>query len=335
MLFRKICGVDLGTDAIKILDKNEKLYVWEKNMIAIRKEDRVIAVGNKAYEAYEKAPADMRAESPMQHGSIANVRDMSIVLAVLLKRYMGILSGHPDVVITVPSGITELERMAFRQLASEGLRAKRVAFIESGLAHGAGIGMPVLHPMGNMVVDMGASSTDISVISEGKIIVGKRLVIGGIRLDEEIISIVRRRYDLNIGHRTAEILKNNLAYVLRGSSGQMKVYGIHAVTGIPSAAVIRSEDVNDAITGYLREISDSIKATLERTPPQLAADIRKNGIYLTGGVSQIPNLAEYVGGILEAPTYQVPDPAASAVRGLAQIMHDGALRKLTFPVKEL
>lgn len=335
MLFRKICGVDLGTDTIKICDKNEKKYVCEKNMIAIRDKVNVIAIGQKAYEIYEKAPVSVEAGSPMQHGTIADVKNLEIVLMRLLKRYSNLLSKHPDIIITIPVGISELERMAFYQLLTGSIRAKRVALIENGLADGAGLGMPILHPMGNMVVNMGASTTDIGVISEGKIIVGKRLGIGGYQLDEEIITIVRRRYDLNIGHRTAEMLKNNLSYALRGVPRQMKVYGIHAVTGLPVAAVVSSEDVNDAIESSLREIAESVKTTLERTPPQLASDIHKNGVYLTGGVSLIPNCAEYIGQHLEVVTYNVPEPMASTARGLVRIMNDPELRKLTFSVKEL
>lgn len=335
MLFRKICGIDLGTDTIKICDKNEKKYVCEKNMIAVRDKTKVIAIGKKAFEIYEKAPANVAAGSPMQYGTIADVKNLAIVLSVLLKRYTNLISKHPDIIITVPVGISELERMAFHQLLTSGIRAKRVALIENGLADAAGLGMPILHPMGNMVVNIGASTTDIGVISEGKIIVGKRLNIGGYQLDEDIITIVRRRYDLNIGHRTAEILKNSLSYVLRGVPRQMKVYGIHAVTGLPVPAVVTSADVNDAISASLAEIAEAVKTTLERTPPQLAADIHKNGVYLTGGVSQIPNYAEYVGSHLEVTAYNVPEPMASTARGLVRIMNDPELRKLTFSVKEL
>lgn len=189
-------------------------------MIAIRDKVNVIAIGQKAYEIYEKAPVSVEAGSPMQHGTIADVKNLEIVLMRLLKRYSNLLSKHPDIIITIPVGISELERMAFYQLLTGSIRAKRVALIENGLADGAGLGMPILHPMGNMVVNMGASTTDIGVISEGKIIVGKRLGIGGYQLDEEIITIVRRRYDLNIGHRTAEMLKNNLSYALGAFPGR-------------------------------------------------------------------------------------------------------------------
>lgn len=335
MLFRRICGIDLGTDTIKIRDKNEKLYVCEKNMIAIRNDVNVIAVGQKAFEIYEKTPANVKADSPMQHGSIADVRNLEIVLTLLLKRFSGFFSKHPDIIITVPTGISELERMAYYQLLTGNLKCKRVALIENGLADAAGIGMPLLHPMGNMVVNIGASTTDISVVSEGKIIVGKRLNIGGDLLDKEIVSIVRRRHDINIGHKTAEILKNNLSYVLQGIPRQMKAYGIHALTGLPVFAIVSSSDVNDAISSSLAEIAESIKGILERTPPQLASDIHKNGVYLTGGVSQIPNLAEYVRRYLDVMTYHVPDPVSSGVRGLVRIMNDPQLRRLTFSVKDL
>ena len=335
MLFRKICGVDLGTDTIRICDKNEKKYVCEKNMIAIRNKEQVIAIGQKAFEIYEKAPANVMADGLMQRGAIADVKNLGIVLTCLLKRYANPASRHPDIMMPVPVGISELERMAYYQLLTEGIRTKRVALIENGLADAAGIGMPVLHPMGNMVVNIGAATTDISVISAGKIIVGKRLDVGGNQFDEEIRSIVRRRYGLNIGHKTSEILKNNLAYVLQGVTAQMKIFGIHAVTGLPAASVVSSEDINEALADALFELADAVKSILERTPPQLAADIHKNGVYLTGGVSQIPNLDKYISRHLEVTAYQVPEPVFSTVRGLVRIMNDPELRKLSFSVKDL
>lgn len=334
MLFRRICGIDLGTDAIKICDKNEKLYVCERNMIAIRNQVNVIAIGQKAYEIYEKAPANVEAGSPMQHGSIADVKNLEIVLTRLLKRFSTFLSKHPDVVMTVPVDITELEKMAYYQLLTGNIKAKRVALIENGMADAIGIGMPVLHPMGNMVVNIGASTTDISVVSDGKIIIGRRLETGGNQLDEDIRSMVRRRYDLNIGSKTSEFLKNNLAYVMRGQSKKLRIFGIHAVTGLPMAEVISSEDVHECIGDTIRTIAGAVRATLERTPPQLMADIQKNGVYLSGGVSQIPGLAEYIGRCLEIITYNVPDPVNSTMRGLVQIINRPELRKLTFSVKD-
>lgn len=236
--------------------------------------------------------------------------------------------------MTAPVGISELEKMAYHKILTGNIKARRVALIENGLADAIGIGMPVLHSMGNMVVNIGASTTDISVLSEGKIVIGKRLAIGGRKLDKDIVNIVRKRYDLSIGLKTAEMLKNNLAYLIQGASGEMKVFGIHTVTGLPVCSVISSDDINEAIKENIVAIADAVKVTLERTPPQLATDIEKNGVYLTGGVSQIPNLAEYVGRYLEVITYNVPDPIFSTMRGLVQIMNDSELRKLTFSVKD-
>ncbi len=334
MLFQRICGIDLGTDTIKICDKNEKLNVCEKNMLAIRDKVNIIAIGDKAFEIYEKAPANVEAGSPMTHGAIADVKNLEIVLTQLLKRFTGFFSKHPDIILTVPIGISELEKMAFQQLLTGNIKAKRVALVENGLADAVGIGMPVLHSMGNIVVNIGASTTDISVISGGKIVIGKRLHIGGTKLDEDIENMVRRKFDLNIGKKTSEILKNNLSYMIEGVPAQMRAFGIHTLTGLPSSVIISSEDVNEAIIDSIAEIADAIKSVLQRTPPQLSADIHKNGIYLTGGVSQISNLAAYMKRHLETITYSVPEPVFSTIRGLVQIMNDSELRKLTFSVKE-
>ena len=336
MLFRRICGIDLGTDTIKICDKNEKLSVCEKNMIAIRNKVNVIAIGQNAFDIYEKAPSNIDAGSPMQNGAIADVKNLEIVLTRLLRRFSTFLSRHPDVIMAIPSSTSELEKMAYYQILTGSIKSKRVALIEKGLADAVGIGMPVTHPMGNMVVNIGASTTEITVVSEGKIIISRKLELGGNHLDKEIISMIRKQYHLNIGLKTAEQLKNNLANAVQAEVTQMRVFGIHTVTGLPVSMVISSNDIYAAISATIAAITSAVKTTLERTPPQLIADIQKNGIYLSGGVSQIPNLADYVGKRLEVPTFAVPNPVSSILRGLVQVMNVPELRKqLTFTVREL
>lgn len=334
MLFRRICGIDLGTDTIKISDKNEKLLVCEKNMIAIRNRVHVIAIGNGAFDIYEKAPACVEAGSPMAGGVIADAGNLELLLTGLLRQFSTLFCKHPDLLFTAPTEISEVERRAFYQICSGKIKAKRVALIDKGVADAVGIGMPMDAAQGNMIVNLGASGTEISVISEGKVIVGRKLGIGGAKMDEDIATMVYRQFHLHIGSKTAELLKNQLASVQNIPDREMQVFGIHTVSGLPRDAVIPSLSVSVAIIEALEDIVEGIRTTLERTPPQLLADIRKNGIYLTGGVSQLPYLAEYFGKELDIPVYNVVEPAFSTVRGLVQIMNDKELQKLTYSLRD-
>lgn len=334
MLFRRICGVDLGNDTIKICDRNEKQYICEKNLIAIRDEKQIIAIGHKAYEIYEKAPAAVAVTSPMKEGAIADVKNLEFLLRRLVKRYASVTTRQIDLIITAPMEASELEKIAYHQLLTGNIKAKRVALIESGLADAIGIGMPVLHQMGNMVVNIGAATTEISVVADRKIIIGRRFGSGGNKLDEDIAVMVKNEYGLNIGLKSAELLKNNIGYVNEPKLQKCRVFGIHAVTGLPVAEEVSPEHVHAAMMDTIRTIVDAVRVTLERTPPQLVADIQKNGIYLTGGVSQLPGLAEYISKCLEIPAYQAAEPISSTVRGLVQVINSPELRKLTFPIKD-
>lgn len=333
MLFRKVCGIDLGNDTIKIADRKKKRTVCEKNMIAIRDKVNVIAVGEKAYAIYEKAPACVEAGSPMRNGVIADGGNLGIVLSQLLKRFSHILSKKPNIIITVPMELSEIEMRAFYKVLM-GLKVHKIGLIEKGVADAVGIGMPVLTQTGNMIVNIGSATTGISVVSEGKVILGRQHALGGDGMDEAIITMVRRQHSLNIGKKTAEMLRVEMGYLLDGQKQLRKVYGIHTISGLPQYAVIPSEDVSAAITETVDGIGDAVLATLQRTPPQLLENIRHNGIYLSGGVSLTPNIAYYLQEKITIPVYNIPDPVFNTMNGLVEIMNDKELRKLTFSLRD-
>lgn len=333
MLFRKVCGIDLGNDTIKIADKKKKRTVCEKNMIAVRDKVNVIAVGQKAYAIYEKAPACVEAESPMRDGAIADGGNLGIVLSQLLRRFSNAVSKRPDIIITVPMELSEIEIRAFYKVLM-GLKVRRITLIEKGVADAVGIGMPVLAQNGNMVVNIGAATTGISVISEGKVILGRQYALGGNAMDEAIITMVRRQHSLNIGRKTAEMLRVEMGYLLSGQEQMRKVYGIHTISGLPQYAVIPSEDVSAAMVDTVDAIGEAILATLQRTPPQLLENIRQNGIYLAGGVSLTPNIAYYLQEKITLPIYNIPDPVFNTMNGLVEIMNDKELRRLTFSLRD-
>ena len=209
-----------------------------------------------------------------------------------------------------------------------------MALVEKGIADAVGIGMPVLSQMGHMVVNIGAATTGISVLSEGKIILGKQLAVGGYTMDDTIITMVRRQHGLNIGRKTAEFLRKEMGYLIDGPAQLCKVYGIHTVSGLPRYAVIPSADVSEAMVDSVRAIGEGIMLMLQRTPPQLLENIRQNGIYLAGGVSLTPNIAYFLQDMVSVPVYNIPDPIFNTMNGLVEIMNDKELRKLTFSIRD-
>ena len=336
MSLKRTCGVDLGSDTIKIIDKKERQYLCEKNMIAVRKKTKVVARGQKAWEIFEKAPADVCAGSPVKDGALAEGRNQELILVYLVKKFATFFTKHPNLYVTAPSDVSQVEKRAYvKILEGASLRAKHVWMVEKGIADAAGLGMPMDDPSGNMIVNLGGGHTEISVISDGKVILNRVLRLGGQKLDADIISMVRHQYQLHIGTKTAEELKIHLASIGQVPGKVQKVYGIHAVTGLPKAEEISALSVSVSVIESIDQITEAVHAMLERTPPQLLADIQKAGIYLTGGVSQLPGLASYMEKELEVPVYTVQDPVSCVVRGLARIMNDSALRKsLCFSLKE-
>lgn len=334
MSLKRVCGVDLGSDSIKISDQREKLYVCEKNMIAIRQKKKILARGDAAWEIYGKAPADVTADFPVRDGQLAEGRNQELILLYLVRQFSTLFTKRPNLYVTAPSDISQVERRAYAKIFGGGI-AKKVRLVEKGIADAAGLGMPMDDPAGNMIVNIGGGHTEISVISEGKIILNRVLPLGGQKMDEQIASMIRRQYQLAIGAKTAESLKNRLAAIGEIPPGTEKIYGIHTVTGLPRAEEIAALNVSVAILETVDQIMEAVRAMLERTPPQLLADIRRAGIYLTGGASQLPGLTHYMQAELEVPVYGAKDPVSCGVKGLVRIMNDPALRKKAcFSLKE-
>ena len=235
MLFPKVCGVDLGTDTIKIKDRSGKKFLYDKNVVALRNDRDVIAVGNDAYEIFEKNPQNVQVIWPMSGGVIANLTEMEIVLSSLLKHFSGAFGSDASLYIAVPSEITQVERRAFFHVMNGKINAGKIRLIDKGIADAVSAELPVLSSRGHMIVNIGADTTEISVISSGKVILNQTLKTGGRRLDEDICTMVRRKFNLSIGRKTAESLKNNLAFMINGPRLEQKVFGIHTLSGLPKS----------------------------------------------------------------------------------------------------
>lgn len=332
MFFQNTCGVDLGTDTIKIRDKHGKKFMDSKNMIAIRNQKEILAIGDAAYEMYEKNPVNVEVSCPMINGVIASATNMELVLSYTLKQFTSFAQTSSDICMAAPSNLTPVEQRAFFNVLSGSINASKIRLVDKGIADAVSIGLPVLSPQGHMIVNIGADTTEISVIANGNVILGQTLKVGGKKLDEDIATMVRRKFNINIGQKSAERLKNNLAFMINGPRLEQKVFGIHTLSGLPKSDMIPSLAVSVAIIDTIDYIIQNIKSIYGRTPPQVMKDIANEGIFLTGGVSMLLNLPIYIQKEVGLPIYHIQDPKNSTVRGLVEIINNKELKAITrFP----
>ncbi len=329
MLFSSYYGVDLGTDTIKLRDRTGKRFMYSRNMIAVRGGRQVLAIGDAAYEMYEKNPEGVEVSCPMMNGVIASSTNMERVLSYTLKEFTSFTMKTNGVCLAVPTNVTPVEQRAFFNVLNTSRQTGSVRLIDKGLADAVSIGLPVLESGGHMIVNIGADTTEISVISGGHVILGQTLPIGGRRLDEDIVTMIRRKFNISIGMKTAERLKNNLAFMINGPRLEQKVFGIHTLSGLPKTDVIPSLAVSVAIIDSIDKIIEGIRSVYDRTPPQTMKDIAAEGIFLTGGVSMILNLPIYIQREVGLPIYHIQDPRNSTIRGLLEVVNNKELRSLT------
>ena len=334
MLFGKTYGIDLGSSSIKVYSFFKNKSYMEKNMLA-SKGRRIIAVGNEAYDMFEKAPADIVVNSPMAFGMIANLELQEIVLYSMIRRIDHILGVGSVMFFTVPLDMTAVEKRAYFNVANGyWLRKNRVYMVESPIADALAMGVDLDDPTGNMVVNMGAQSTEMSIITGGRIIISKKIPIGGRQMNESICTEIRKRYNLQLGTRTAKRLKMVMGRLSDQRKGVRKVVGIDCISGLPREEVISSYVVNDGIMNCVNEIASEMKTFLERIPPQISYHIAKQGIYITGGSTRLPYLDKYLASYTGF-TFNMSDLyEKSAVSGLEKIIKNKELRKWAIPVKQ-
>ena len=320
----KIFGMDLGTNSFKLYRKGKGIALHQKNIIAIKNQKETSAYGDEAYDMYERAPEYIDVSFPMLHGVIAHFQNMQSLLRLFMSdRSLKLASvGKRDYYIAVPHNITEVEKRAFFDLvAGAGIRAKQIFMVEKPIADALGAGVPVEEAKGIMLVDIGADTTEISILSLGGIVLSKLLQIGGNQFDDAICLQVKKQYNLIIGRKTANRLKCELAHALPTEETEtMTILGRDIITGLPIRKEINSTMVYKAIDEYLMTIIDASKVILERTPPELAADIIHSGIYLTGGSSRIKNIDQLFEENLDLKANLVENPEESVIRGLGKIM---------------
>lgn len=334
MLFEKTYGIDLGSSSVKVYSffKN-KTYI-EKNMIASRGRS-IIAVGNEAYEMFEKEPVNITVHSPMSFGMIANLELQEIVLYSMMRKIDRIMSVGSVMYFTVPLDMSAVEKRAYYHLVNgHWLRKNRVFMVEAPIADAIAMGINPENHEGSMVVNIGAQSTSFSIITDGKIIISKKIPIGGRQMNEAVCSEIRKRYHLQIGTRTGKRLKMVMGRMSDQKKDARKVVGIDSISGLPREEVISSYVVNAGIMNCVNEIAAEMKTFLERIPPQISYHIAREGIYLTGGSTRLPYIDTYLASYTGF-TFNLSELyETSAVSGLEKIIRDRELRKWATPVKQ-
>ena len=325
-------GIDLGTNNIKIYSRNDDAILMEKNMIAIENKSKVFAYGDSAYEMYEKAPANIQISYPLSNGVIADIRNMETLIRFFLADKRGQMK-PADFYISVPTDVTEVEKRAFYDLIKDAnVKAKKIMVVEKAVADGIGMDIDVKNSQGVMIVNIGYDTTEISILSLGGIVLSKLIKIGGNKFDEAIRSAVRREYNLIIGNKTAEMVKMNLKE-LESEGKAAVVYGRDIVVGLPVEREIPTKLVDECLKEHFNTIIDNVRIILERTPPELSADIFRHGLYLSGGASQVNHFAELLGKGTGLKVNCAEDPISSTVRGISQIIKNSHFRSVAHTIE--
>lgn len=329
-VFSNDIGIDLGTATTLVYVKGQGVVLCEPSVVAVdRNTHQVLAVGEEAKRMLGRTPGNIVAIRPMKDGVIA---DFDITEAML--RYF-IRKVHrrrplvtPRVVIAVPSGITEVEKRAVKDSAERAGARSPVFLVEEPIAAAIGVGLPIHEPSGNMVVDIGGGTTEIAVISLAGIVFSKSIRIGGDELDEAIINHLKKTYNLMIGERTAEEVKIKIgsAYPLEEEM-TMEVRGRDILAGLPKTITVSSEEIREALSEAIASILEAIRITLERTPPELSADLISRGLVLAGGGALLRGLDKIISEETGLPVHIADDPLTAVALGTGRYLSDINLLK--------
>ena len=333
--FSSDMGIDLGTANTLVLVKDKGIIINEPSVVAVRREkygkQKILAVGHAAKEMVGKTPGDIEAIRPMRDGVIADF-DMTerMIRYFIEKTHRRKNFLRPRIIISVPYGLTQVERKAVRESAlSAG--AREGFLIEEPMAAAIGANLPVREPQGNLVVDIGGGTTEIGVVSLGGLVISKSIRTAGDKIDSSIVNYIKEKYNLLIGERTGEEIK-----IAVGSAVQLEkelsvvVKGRDQVSGLLSRVELTSEDVREAMREPLKEIADALKTVLEMMPPDLAGDIVETGIVLTGGGALIRGLDKFLSDIVKLPVFVADEPLLAVARGTGKALQEiGLLQQLT------
>ncbi len=290
-------GIDLGTASILVYMKGKGVVLKEPSVVAYdRDTDKIVAIGEEARLMLGRTPGNIVAVRPLRHGVISDYTTTEKMLKYFIKKAVGrnFFGRRPKISVCVPSGVTEVEKRAVEE-ATYNAGAREVTIIEEPVAAAIGAGIDIMRPCGNMIVDIGGGTSDIAVISLGGTVVSQSIKVAGDDFDEAIIRFMKKKHNLLIGDRTAEEIKINIGTCYkRPENIAMDVRGRNMVTGLPKTVTVTSDETEEAFHDTAQQIVEAVRSVLERTPPELSADISDRGIVLTGGGALIHGLEELI-----------------------------------------
>jgi rod shape-determining protein MreB len=332
MFFSKDLGIDLGTANTLVFVKGKGITVREPSVVAIEVgKNNVLAVGDKAKEMIGRTPSNIVAIRPLKDGVISDFNVTQKMLKYFISRALGSESpfARPRVVISVPSGVTPVEERAVKE-AAMAAGAKDPIIMEEPMAAAIGAGLPVSEPTGNMIVDIGGGTTEVAVISLGGIVTSRSIRVAGDEMDEAIVAHIKRTYNLMIGYRTAEDIKEKIGAAYQ--TPKMITYlvrGRDLLTGLPKTIEITSEEIQEALQEPIMAIVEAVKSCLEKTPPELAADIMDRGIMMAGGGSLLRNLDRLIADQTGISVHLAEDPLSCVALGTGDVIENSeVLRKI-------
>ncbi len=331
-MFSNDMGIDLGTASTLVYVKGEGIVLCEPSVVAIQKgTNNVLAVGEEAKRMLGRTPGSIVAIRPMKDGVIADFEITESMLRYFIKKvHNRKVLVRPRMVIAIPSGITEVEKRAVKDSA-ERAGAREVYLVEEPIAAAIGVGLPIQEPAGNMIIDIGGGTTEMAVISLADIVFSKSIRIGGDEMDDAIIQHLKKTYNLMIGERTAEEIKIKIgsAYPLEEEL-TMEVRGRDLVAGLPKAVTISSEEVREALAEPIAAIVEAVRITLERTPPELSADLIERGLVLAGGGALLRGIDKLLSEQTGLPVHIADDPITAVALGTGKILSEiRYLKKVT------
>ena len=333
-------GIDLGTANTLVHVKGKGIVLREPSVVAIKSDNgEVLAVGEEAKRMIGRTPGSIIAIRPMKDGVIADFDVTQAMLKYFIRKAMNSKSSmvRPRVVVGVPSGVTEVEKRAVIDAAQQA-GAREAYLIEEPMAAAIGAGLPVEEATGSMVVDIGGGTTEIAVISLGGIVTSCSIRIGGDEMDSSIIQHIKREYNLMIGERTAEDIKINIGSAIVSSTGDktMDIRGRDLVSGLPKTLTIHASEIREALSEPIFKIIDAVKSTLEKTPPELAADVMDHGIVMTGGGSLLTNLDKLLSHETGMPVLVSEDALSCVGEGTGRSLENiELLKRVVMTTKKL
>lgn len=334
-LFSNDMAIDLGTATTLTYVKDRGIVAHEPSVVAVQKNgngtSRVLAVGHEAKEMLGRTPGNIVAIRPMKDGVIADFEVTEAMLRYFITRaHKRKTLVRPRIIICVPSGITEVEKRAVRDSALAA-SAREVYLIEEPMAAAIGAGLPITEPSGNMIVDIGGGTTEVAIISLAGIVFSKSVRVAGDKMDDAIVQYIKRKYNLLIGERTAEQIKKTIGNAYPTDEVMtMEVKGRDLVAGVPKTIITNSDEVRESLSEPINAIVEAVRVVLERTPPELSADIVDKGIVLTGGGAQLRNLDVLLREETGLPVMLSDDPECAVVLGTGKALDElKLLREVT------